>query len=250
MAARRGGSGLAGAWLREARQVAGLTQQELAERSGLAVPTIGDLERGVSARPYPRSIRVLVQALGLPQARADELVAQCRSGRMLPPVARQLPAAPRYFAGRRSELALLGKMDRAVVRAISGMAGVGKTALALHWADRVAGEFPDGQLYADLGGFGPSGTPVEPAVALRGFLDGLGVAAERIPRDFEPQGGLYRSLLAGRRMLVVLDNARGVEQVRPLLPGSPGCLVLVTSGSRSSLVRITLRARHNASSCL
>jgi transcriptional regulator with XRE-family HTH domain len=239
----RAESGSTGAWLRRARQVTGLTQQELAERSGLAVRTIGDLERGVSAKPYPSSIRVLVKALGLPRAQADELVARYRNGGLPPTLSRQssavplqLPAAPGHFVGRRSELALLagllGGAGGVAVSVISGMAGVGKTALALHWAHHVAAEFPDGQLYAGLGGFGPSGRPVKPAVALNGFLDGLGAGAERIPHSLEARAALYRSLVADRRMLIVLDNAGDVEQVRPLLPGSPGCLVLVTSRAR------------------
>ena len=159
----------------------------------------------------------------------------CARERLLT-VARQLPAAPRHFVGRRPELEFLasvvGDAGEGVVVAVSGMAGVGKTALALHWAHRVAAEFPGGQLYADLGGFGPSGVPVEPAMALSGFLDALGVPDERIPRSLEARAGLYRSLVAGQRVLVVLDNARDVEQVRPLLPGSPGCVVLVTSRTR------------------
>jgi DNA-binding SARP family transcriptional activator/tetratricopeptide (TPR) repeat protein len=151
-------------------------------------------------------------------------------------VPKQLPAAPGHLIGRRAELerlaGLQGEIGGGAVTAVSGMAGVGKTTLALHWAHRVAGRFPDGQLYADLGGFGPSGTPIEPAAALQGFLDALGVPAERIPRGLQARAGLFRSLAAGRRMLIVLDNARDAEQVRPLLPGSPGCRVLVTSRDR------------------
>jgi DNA-binding SARP family transcriptional activator/tetratricopeptide (TPR) repeat protein/DNA-binding XRE family transcriptional regulator len=151
-----------------------------------------------------------------------------------PTVPRQLPAAPPVFTGRDSELSALGRLldaaaDTVVIAAVVGTAGVGKTALAVHWARRFAAQFPDGQLYVNLRGFGPSGTPVTPAEAIRGFLDGLSVAAERIPASVDAQAGLYRSLIADKRLLIVLDNARDVDQVRPLLPGSPGSMVVVTS---------------------
>jgi DNA-binding SARP family transcriptional activator len=156
-----------------------------------------------------------------------------------PAVPRQLPAAARHFAGRASQLQALDEMlgtgsgagRMAVISAIGGTAGIGKTALALYWAHRVAGRFADGQLHVNLRGFDPSGTPVVPAQVIRDFLDALGVPADRMPASQEAQQGLYRSLLAGRRMLVLLDNARDAEQVRPLLPGNPDCLVLVTSRS-------------------
>jgi len=151
-------------------------------------------------------------------------------------VPRQLPAALAYFAGRDRELKALSELldeciagGPVVISAVGGTAGVGKTALAVHWAQAVAGRFGDGQLYVNLRGFGPSGAPVRPAEAVRRFLDALGVPPERIPADAEAQVALYRSLLAGRRLLILLDNARDTDQVRPLLPGTPGCLVLVTS---------------------
>jgi len=156
-------------------------------------------------------------------------------------VPQQLPGAVRGFTGRSAELeALTGLLDRSgapgggaiVISAIGGTAGVGKTALAVHWAHQVAGRFPDGQLYVNLRGFHSLGTPMSPAEAIRGFLDSLGIAAERIPAGPDAQAGLYRSLMSGRRMLVVLDNAQDAEQVRPLLPGSSGCLTLVTSRSQ------------------
>lgn len=157
-----------------------------------------------------------------------------RAGRSAVP--RQLPARVRGFAGRAAELAALdglaaaeGPYPAMMIAVVSGTAGVGKTALAVHWAHRVAERFPDGQLFVNLRGFEPTAPPMTPGEAVRGFLDGLGVAPERIPADLDAQVGLYRTVLAERRVLVLLDNAASVEQVRPLLPGSAGCLVVVTS---------------------
>jgi hypothetical protein len=116
-----------------------------------------------------------------------------------------------------------------VTIAIDGTAGVGKTTLAVQWAHRMADRFPDGQLYVNLRGYGPVGTPLGPAVAIRQLLEDLGIAPERIPVDPDERIGLYRRLLARQRMAIVLDNARDPDQVRPLLPGSPGCLTVVTS---------------------
>jgi DNA-binding SARP family transcriptional activator len=152
----------------------------------------------------------------------------------------QLPLDAPGFTGRTAELARLhgwlppvrgAEADAAavVIPAIVGTAGVGKTALAVRFAHQVAGRFPDGQLYINLRGFDPSGCPLAPADVLRRFLITLGVAAETIPVDIEEQETLYRSLMADKRVLLLLDNARDSAQVRPLLPGSPGCLVIVTS---------------------
>jgi DNA-binding SARP family transcriptional activator/Tfp pilus assembly protein PilF len=157
------------------------------------------------------------------------------------PVPAQLPPAVAGFAGRDAELASLDAFlarsaadgsqspRTVVIAAITGTAGVGKTTLALHWAHRVRDHFPDGQLYVNLRGFDPSEPAMGPDLALRGFLEALGVPPERVPGGVEAKAGLYRSLLSGKRVLVVLDNARDTEQVRPLLPGAAGCLALVTS---------------------
>jgi DNA-binding SARP family transcriptional activator/tetratricopeptide (TPR) repeat protein len=157
------------------------------------------------------------------------------------PVPAQLPAAAPAFTGRGAELASLdatapwaaqaGSAPPAavVISAVSGTAGVGKTALAVHWAHRVAAQFPDGQLYVNLRGFDPGGAALDPGQALHGLLDAFGVPVTRIPEDLAGRSGLFRSVLAGKRVLLVLDNARSAEQVRPLLPGSPGCLAIVTS---------------------
>lgn len=151
----------------------------------------------------------------------------------------QLPADLPSFSGRDAEvdraLGLIAEGQQpgtAVVAIIDGTAGVGKTTLAVHWAHRVAGRFTDGQLYVNLRGFDPTGSALEPAEVLLSFLHALGVPADRVPPGLAAQSALYRSVLAGRRVLVVLDNARDPEQVRPLLPGTPGCLTIVTSRNR------------------
>ena len=152
-------------------------------------------------------------------------------------IPRQLPARTAHFAGRLAELSELSKLldqlgpepAAQVIAVIGGTPGIGKTALAVHWAHLVGEHFPDGQLYVNLRGFDPAGPPVEWPDAVRGFLDALAVPASRVPADAEARASLYRSLLAGKRMLVVLDNARDEQQVRPLIPGEPGCRVLVTS---------------------
>ena len=155
-----------------------------------------------------------------------------------PPQPAQLPHGLPYFTGRTAELdhlTALAASDRSVmIAAITGTAGVGKTSLALQWAHRVAPDFPDGQLYVNLRGFDPHGSPVEPGEVLRGFLEAFGVAAQQIPAALQDRSARYRSLLAGRRVLVVLDNARDTEQVLPLLPGTPGSAAVVTSRSRLS----------------
>src|SRR5439155_14614273 len=155
----------------------------------------------------------------------------------LPHVPLQLPAGVRHFIGRTEELERLSKLlaetsgtgGAAVISAIGGTAGIGKTALAVHWAHQNADRFPDGQLYVNLRGFDPSGTPTAAATAVRGFLGALAVPPASLPDDVDAQVTLYRSLLSGRRMLIVLDNARDAAQVRPLLPGTASCSVLVTS---------------------
>jgi tetratricopeptide (TPR) repeat protein len=155
-----------------------------------------------------------------------------------PVVPHQLPAAVPQFVGRTEELAELtacldgSTATASLIHVISATAGTGKTTLAVRWAHQVSERFPDGQLYVNLRGFDPTGTPMLPAEAVRGFLDAFGVPSERIPVALDAQAAMYRSLLADRRVLVVLDNARDAEQVRSLLPGSTKCLVLITSRDR------------------
>jgi tetratricopeptide (TPR) repeat protein len=152
-------------------------------------------------------------------------------------IPRQLPASVPDFVGRQTELARLANLLEAsanvtgtvLITAINGTAGVGKTALAVRWAHQVSAHFPDGHLYVNLRGFDPTAAPLQPAEVVRGFLDAFGVPPERISINPDAQVAMYRSLLAGRRVLIVLDNARDAEQVRPLLPGSSTCLVIVTS---------------------
>ncbi|MCP2248863.1 AfsR/SARP family transcriptional regulator [Lentzea aerocolonigenes] len=150
------------------------------------------------------------------------------------PAPQLLPTAMPRFVGRSAQLReLTGLVSGGpVVAAITGTAGVGKTMLAVHWAHGVAGRFPDGQLHVNLRGFDRHREPMTPGEVLSRFLEALGVTAERIPADVEAQGAMYRDLVADRRMLVVLDNARDAEHVRPLLPGASPSLVLITSRDR------------------
>jgi DNA-binding SARP family transcriptional activator len=171
-------------------------------------------------------------ALARHQAAEPEGRARARiAGQEVP---HQLPAAVSHFTGRAAELAELTKLaaesdvSALVICAVGGTAGVGKTAMAVQWAHQVADDFPDGQLYVNLRGYDPD-EPVSPADALASFLRTLGVPGADIPDDADERAGLYRSRLAGRRMLILLDNARDGDQVRPLLPGEPRCVAVVTS---------------------
>ncbi|HWM04677.1 MAG TPA: BTAD domain-containing putative transcriptional regulator [Actinophytocola sp.] len=228
---------------------------ELADRYPLDERIAGQLmlalyragRQAQALRHYDRVRRALAEELGADPSPPLALTHQrilaadptLTTAQASQPVPRQLPAPHGAFAGR---VRVLRRLDEILenpgltIAAVSGTAGVGKTALALHWAHGVADRFRDGQLYVDLRGFDP-GSVTSPAEAVRGFLDALSVPPQRIPASLDAQLGLYRSLLAGRRLLVVLDNARDVDQVRPLLPGAAGCLVLVTSRDRlTSLV--------------
>ncbi len=179
---------------------------------------------------YEQLRRRLADELGVdpsPELRAlhASLLAGERPARAAP---RQLPADPASFSGREAELAALAALPAGPV-IISGTAGVGKTTLAVRWAHQIAERFPDGQLYVDLRGFDPSEPPLAPSEALRDFLEALQVPRRQVPQSPSAQAALYRSLLAGTRTLVVLDNARDAGQVAPLLPGAAGCLALITT---------------------
>ncbi|HEY1916509.1 MAG TPA: tetratricopeptide repeat protein [Streptosporangiaceae bacterium] len=248
--------------LRRFRRSAGLTQEELAHASGVSVRAVRDMERGRTGHPRPRTVRLLAEAMVLSADAHGQLLsaisenpeapgAPAPPGSPAPPAPSSLPAVARHFAGRQAELAALDEMldqvgegqDAATTTTIHGTAGVGKTTLAVYWANRVAARFPDGQLYIDLQGFSPADAPVRPADALRGFLDALMVPAQARPDRVEDQAALYRSLLAERSMLVVLDNASHTDQVRPLLPGSPSCVTIVTCRRELAGLAVTHGAR-------
>jgi tetratricopeptide (TPR) repeat protein len=217
------------------------TYRELAAATGWSHGIIGEYLSGRILPPTDR-FDTLIRLLGATPAEQGVLATardRVEEGRRraapspAPPVPRQLPLDVFGFTGRVRELteldALLGSGERrsvAVLSAVAGTAGVGKTALAVRWAHQVADRFPDGQLYVDLRGYDPE-RPVMPAEALAGFLRGLGVAD--IPGDVAERAARYRTVLAGRRVLVLLDNASGSEQVRALLPGTASCFTLVTS---------------------
>ncbi|MEV6492478.1 BTAD domain-containing putative transcriptional regulator, partial [Actinoplanes sp. NPDC051633] len=182
--------------------------------------------------------RILAADPALDRAPAEEIrLAGPSPADPAPPRPAQLPHAPADFVGRADAVRHLDSLleeegasgGTVVISAIAGTAGVGKTTLALHWAHRIRHRFPDGQLHVNLRGFHPAGSPLEPTEVLKGFIEALGVSSQRIPASVESQIGLYRSLLADRRVLILLDNALDSDQVRPLLPGTAGCLVIVTS---------------------
>ena len=199
----------------------------LAEELGLAPgPALRDLETAILRQDASLDASAPVASLRSAAPPASGV-----------PVPAQLPPPVAGFAGRDAELARLDAIgdsqpdetSAVTIAVITGTAGVGKTALAVTWAHQVATRFPGGQLYVDLRGFDPAGHALDPGQALRGFFEALAVPQERIPQALDDQVALYRSLLAGQRVLVLLDNARDAAQVRPLLPGSPGCLAIVTS---------------------
>lgn len=249
-----------GRLLRDYRQRALLTQEELAARTGVSTRTIRRLESHQLGRPRTATVRALADQLGLTPAEQATLLAapdtaaadqQRRAGaarhpvRVAPVRPAQLPMDAYGFTGRHAHLDALdavvtatdGQPTALLISAIGGTAGIGKTALAVHWAHRVADRFPDGQLYVNMRAFAPTGVPVAPHEAVRGFLEALGVPPSQIPATPDAQVALYRSQLAAKRILVVLDNARDAEQVRPLLPGARGCAVVVTSRNQlTSLV--------------
>jgi tetratricopeptide (TPR) repeat protein/transcriptional regulator with XRE-family HTH domain len=231
-----GSAGFAGL-LRGLRLEAGLTQEELAETAGVSVRGVAYLERGVVSSPQRETVRLLADALGLAGAARAGFEAAAR-GRAVPggvaAATRTLPRDTGSFTGRERELELLataaaGTGQVVGISAIGGMAGVGKTAFAVHAAHQLAGRFPGGQIFLPLHGHTPGQQPVDPADALASLLLTAGVAPAQIPPGLEARIALWRDRLAGQQLLLILDDAVDSEQVLPLLPGTGGSLVLVTS---------------------
>ena len=227
--------------LREVRKRARLTQQELADAAGVSLRAVSDLERGVAATPQRETVRLLGDALSLIGVERARFETAAR-GRPLEPVPaaaaaaamRSLPRDVASFTGRRRELdQLTGSAFDAGgvvgIHAIGGMAGVGKTAFAVHAAHRLAGRFPGGQIFLPLHGHTPGQQPVDPADALASLLLAIGVPPAQVPSGLEARAALWRDRVADKPLLLVLDDASGSEQVQPLLPGTGGSLVLVTS---------------------
>jgi tetratricopeptide (TPR) repeat protein/transcriptional regulator with XRE-family HTH domain len=243
------------ALLRKLRTDAGLTQEELAAAATVSARSVSDLERGINLTARKDTARLLAEALNLTGPARDAFEAVARglapagefspdgavAGSSQPGPAAGLAAATRTlprdiasFTGRESELGWLeGAAARSAavvgIHAIGGMAGVGKTALAVHVAHRLADRFPDGQVFLPLHGHTPGQRPVDPGDALASLLLTAGISAAQIPPGLEARMALWRDHVAGKQLLLLLDDAVGSEQVRPLLPGSAGSLVLVTS---------------------
>jgi tetratricopeptide (TPR) repeat protein/transcriptional regulator with XRE-family HTH domain len=239
--------------LRQLRTEARLTQEELAEAAGLSPRSVSDLERGINRTARKDSAQLLADALQLSEdvrvlfiaaargrAPAAEVLAARRAAAVPSAAAtRSLPRDIGGFTGREPELArLLGTLSDAAdgglvgIHAIDGMAGIGKTTFAVHAAHRLSGRFPDGQFFLPLHAYTAGQAPVDPADALASLLLTAGVPAQHIPPGLEARAGRWRDHVAGKRILLVLDDAAGHEQVRPLLPSTAGSLVLVTSRRR------------------
>ena len=242
--------------LRQLRVQARLTQEELADAAGISTRAVSDLERGVNQTAQKETARLLAGALGLDGQAAEMFVAAARgrapagevlaarpgtdAGTFAATPTRALPRDTATFTGRRAELAgLLGVVDATAasggvvgIYAIDGMAGIGKTTLAVHAAHQLAEHFPDGQFFLPLHAHTPGQRPVDPADALASLLLTAGVAAQLIPPGLEARAARWRDQVAGKKVLLLLDDAASHEQVQPLLPGSAGNLVLVTSRRR------------------
>jgi len=242
--------------LRQLRAEARLTQEELAEAAGIPPRSVSDLERGINRTARKETAMLLAGALGLPGAVAELFVAAARGrgaaaevlaardgaspGVFAAAAARALPRDIASFTGRQTELVRLLRAtegpvaNRGVVgiHAIDGMAGIGKTTFAVHAAHRLAADFPDGQFFLPLHAHTPGQRPVDPADALASLLLAAGLAAQQIPPGLEARAARWRDQVAGKKILLLLDDAAGHEQVRPLLPGTAGSLVLVTSRRR------------------
>ena len=231
-----------GGLLRRLRAGARLTQEELAEAARLSPRSVSDLERGINRTARKETARLLADALGLIGPARAEFEAAAKGGPVpggagtggVAAATRTLPRDVVSFTGRQEELGQLAKAAAGSggvvgIYAIGGMAGVGKTAFAVHAGHRLAGRYPGGQIFLPLHGHTPGRVPVDPADALAGLLLTAGVAAAHIPPGLEARMALWRDRLAERQLLLILDDAADSEQVRPLLPGSGGSLVLVTS---------------------
>ncbi|HXS66390.1 MAG TPA: tetratricopeptide repeat protein [Streptosporangiaceae bacterium] len=241
-----------GAVLRRSRLAAALTQEDLSGLSGLSVRTISDLESGRSTRPHRRNVLLLADALGLsgsdrdlllrlarrPTSEAEAVVQPAVPQTAGPPPVEppvrpaQLPPDIAEFTGRAAQVEWLIKLlarpgHSLSVAAVTGAGGTGKSALAVHAAHRLSPAFPDGQLFVELQGSGEQ--PVSADEALARLLRHLGLADAAIPAELAERTAEFRTRMADRSMLLVLDDARDAAQVRPLLPGSSGCAVLVTS---------------------
>ncbi|MFJ3310102.1 NB-ARC domain-containing protein [Streptomyces sp. NPDC086549] len=248
--------------VRDLRVVSGLTQEQLAEKSGMSVRAIRDIERGSTRRPYRQSLQRVAEAMGLTELETVDLIGMvymqphgrrrspCDSPRS--PAAKHdttqqalahLPPGPKGFLWRTDELRWLDQLlndagDGFSTAVLSGAPGVGKTVIALRWSHLSKERFSDGVLYADLLGF-DARPAVSPESVLRRFLRALGIADHRIPLSLEECSALYRAVLADRNALIVLDNAADVEQVRPLLTDASRCRVIITS--RNAMTGLVVR---------